>query len=87
MSAHSCSFVAASRFSGVSKLAPGLANTKSVVEALLANWFWTVWNSWMPPNLSRLPNEMGTSPALLDLASICSNSANVLGTVLTLSLL
>ena len=41
----------------------------------------------MPPNLSRLPNEIGISPAFFDLASICSNSANVPGTVSTLSLL
>ena len=39
----------------------------------------------MPPNLSRLPNEIGVWPFCLAAASIDSNSLNVFGTVLTMS--
>ena len=83
--AQSWSVVAASLFSDVSKLALSFANTKLRVASLLANWFWTVWNSWMPPNLSRLPNEIGVWPFCFAAASIDSNSLNVFGTVLTMS--
>ena len=71
----------------MSNVWPFLANTKLRVEVLGVNRFWTVWNSWMPPNLSRLPNAIGVSPSRFALASIASNSANVVGGALTLALL
>jgi hypothetical protein len=69
----------------VSNEAPSRAKTKSRTCCGGVKTFSTVWNSWMPGHLSRLPNAIGTSPSRLASASICSSSPNDRGSCGTLS--